>query len=65
MGLELVIRFIEILQLVTTVKDHAFTVLHTSKVTTGHTTSSHSVTVLTNHCLVVASNSGHSTSSGF
>jgi hypothetical protein len=31
-------RFVELLQLVTTSKDYAGTVLHTSQITIGHTT---------------------------
>jgi hypothetical protein len=33
-------QFIELLQLVTTTKDYALTVLHTSQITVGHTRSS-------------------------
>jgi hypothetical protein len=51
--------------LVITSKDYALTVLHTSQITIGHTRSSDSVTVFNSHCLVVASNSEHSPSSGF
>jgi hypothetical protein len=54
MGIGLVIRFIELLQLVTTSKDYAVTILHTSQITIGHTRSSHSATVFTSHCLVAA-----------
>jgi hypothetical protein len=55
MGFGLVIRLIELLQLVTTSKDSAITVLHTSPVTIGHTRSSQPVTVFTSRCLVAAS----------
>jgi hypothetical protein len=65
MGFGLVIRFIEPLQLVTTNKDYIVTVLHTSQITIGHVRSSQSVTVFTSHCLVAASNSRCSSSSGF
>lgn len=63
MGFGLVIRFTE-LQLITASKDYALTVLHTSQITIGHIRSSQSVTVFTSCCLVVASNGGHSPSSG-
>jgi hypothetical protein len=61
----MVIGFSELLQLVTTSKDYALTILHTSQITIGHTRSSQSVTVFTSHCLVIASNSGCFPSSGF
>jgi hypothetical protein len=64
-GFLLVIRFIELLKVVTTRKDYALTVIHTSQITIGHTRSSQSVTVFTSHCLVASSNGGHSPSSGF
>jgi hypothetical protein len=51
----LVIRFIEILQLATTSRDYALTVLYTLQVTIGHTWSSQSITVFTRRCLVSAS----------
>jgi hypothetical protein len=50
-GFRLVIVFIELLQLVTTSKDYAVTVLHTTEVTKGHTTSSKSVTASSSRCL--------------
>jgi hypothetical protein len=61
----LVIGFLEILQLVTTSKDYALTVLHQTQITIRHTRSSRSVTVFTNRCLVTAFNGGRSPSSGF
>jgi hypothetical protein len=48
----LVIRFIELLELVTTSKDYALTVLYTSQIIIRHTRSSQSVTVFTNHCWI-------------
>jgi hypothetical protein len=54
----------EILRLVTTSNDYAFTVLHTSQITIGHARSSQSVTVFTSRCLVASSNGGRSPSSG-
>jgi hypothetical protein len=53
------------LQLVTASKDYALTVLHTSQITTRHTSSSQLVTVFNGCCLVVASNDGRSPSSAF
>jgi hypothetical protein len=50
-------QFSELLQLVPTSNDYALTVLHTW--------SSQSVTVITNRCLVAASNGGRSPSPGF
>jgi hypothetical protein len=47
MGFGLVIRFSELLELVTTSKEYALSVLQT-----GHNRSSQSVTVLVSHCLV-------------
>jgi hypothetical protein len=44
------------LQLVSTSKDYALTVLYTSQIHMGHTRSSQSVTVFTRRCLVVAFN---------
>jgi hypothetical protein len=46
-------------------KDCALAVLHTSKLTMGHTRSSQFVTVFTSRCLVAASNDEFSPSSGF
>jgi hypothetical protein len=60
MGFGLVIRFIELLQTVTTSKACALTVLHTSQITIGYTGSSQSVIIFTSCCLVVAFNSRHS-----
>jgi hypothetical protein len=51
----LVIRFIELLQLIATVKGYAVTVLHTSQVTIGHSRSSQSFTLSISCCLVEAS----------
>jgi hypothetical protein len=53
-GFWLVIGFIELLQLVTTSKDYALTVLHISQITVGHTSSSQSYS-LRCRCLVAAS----------
>jgi hypothetical protein len=64
-GFESVIGFTKFLQLITTSKSYALTVLHTSQITVGHTRSSQSIRVFTSHCLVAASNSGRSPSSGF
>jgi hypothetical protein len=61
----LVFRFIGLLQLETTSKDYAVTVIHTSQITIGHTRPSQSITVFINSCLVAAANGGHSPSSGF
>jgi hypothetical protein len=61
----LVIGFIELLQLVTTSKDYAPTVLQTSHITIGHTRSSQSVRIFTSRCLIAGSNVGCSPSSGF
>jgi hypothetical protein len=47
--------FIEPLQLITTSKDFAFTVLHTTQITVGHTRSSQSVTLFTSCSFVAAS----------
>jgi hypothetical protein len=55
MGFELVIGFIETLRLLTTSKDFALTVLHSSQITIGHTRSSQSVTIVSSRCLVSAS----------
>jgi hypothetical protein len=57
--------FIEPLQLVTTSKDYALTVLHISQIPIGHTRSSQSVTVFTSRCLVETSKGGRSPYSGF
>jgi hypothetical protein len=65
MGFGLVIGFIDLLQLITTSKDYAVTVLHLSQITIGHTRSSQSVAVFTSCCLVAASNDGRSPSFGF
>jgi hypothetical protein len=61
----LVIWSTELLQLVTTSKDYAVIVLHTSQISIGHTRSSEWVTVLTSCCLVAVSSGGHYPSSGF
>jgi hypothetical protein len=58
-------RIIEPSQLVTTSKDYALTVLHTSQISTGHTRSSQSVRVFTSRCLLVAFKGERSLSSGF
>jgi hypothetical protein len=63
MGFGLVIRFIELLQLVTTSKAYAVTVLQTSQITVGHTRSSQSVTIFTSRCVVGTFIGGHSPSS--
>jgi hypothetical protein len=63
-GVWLVLGFIELLQLVTTSKGYALTVLHTSQITIGHIRSSQSVTDFYCRCLVAASNGGRSLSSG-
>jgi hypothetical protein len=60
----LVIGFIGPLQIVTTSKAYASTVLHTSQITVGHTSPSQSVTVVTSRCLVAVSNSGRFPSIG-
>jgi hypothetical protein len=65
MAFGLVTGFIELLQLVTTSKDYALTVLHTSQITIGHTRSSQSVRVFTIRCLLAASKGGRSLYSGF
>jgi hypothetical protein len=59
------IGFMEFLRFVTASKIYALTVLYISQITIGHTTTSKSVTFFTNSCLVAASNSGSSPSSGF
>jgi hypothetical protein len=59
-----VIKFTEILQLVTTGNDCIPAVLHTSQLTTEHTRSSRSVKFFTSRCLVAAPNSGLSASPG-
>jgi hypothetical protein len=64
-GFGLVIRFIELLQLVTTSKDYAITVLHTSQITIGHTRSSQSVTVCSSCSLVATFNGAPTPSSEF
>jgi hypothetical protein len=64
-GFGLVIGFIVLVQLVTTSKDYALTVLHTSQITIGHTRSPQSVTVYISHRLVAAFSGEHSPSSGF
>jgi hypothetical protein len=51
-------RFSELLQLVTTSKDYAFSVLHTSRITIGRIRSSQPDTVFTSRRLVAASNGG-------
>jgi hypothetical protein len=61
----LVIGFIGLLQLVTASKDYALIVIHTSQITTGHTTSSQSVIVFTSRCLVAACSGGYSPSYEF
>jgi hypothetical protein len=60
-GVILVIGFVGLLQLAITNKHFALTVLHSSQITINLL----SVTALTSHCLVVASNSEHFPSSGF
>jgi hypothetical protein len=65
MGLRSVIGFPELLQLITTSKNYALTVLRTSHITIRHTRSCQSVTVFTSHCLVAAFNGRHSPSSVF
>jgi hypothetical protein len=65
MGFKLVSGFIELLKLIITSKAYALTVLHTSQIAIGHIRSSKFVTVFTSSCLVAASNSGRSPSSGF
>jgi hypothetical protein len=55
----------EWLQLVTTSKGYALTVLHTSQITIKHIISSQSVTVSTSRCLVEASRGWCSSFSGF
>jgi hypothetical protein len=50
------------MQLITTSKDYAVTLLHISQITVGHAGSSQSVEVFTGRCLVVASNGGISPS---
>jgi hypothetical protein len=65
MGFGLVIGFIGLLQLASTSKDYALTVLHTSQITIGHTRSSQFVTVFINRRLVAASNGVRSPSDGF
>jgi hypothetical protein len=64
-GFGLVVGFVEHLQLVTTSKYYALTVLHTSQISIGHTRSSQSVTVFTSRCLAAAFDGGRSPSSGF
>jgi hypothetical protein len=64
-GFWLVIGFIEHLQLVTTSKVYALTVLHMSQITLGHTRSSHYIVFFTSRCLLTAFNGGLSASSGF
>jgi hypothetical protein len=59
MGFGLAIGFIGFLQLITTSKDYALTVLHTSQINIEHTRSSQSVTEFTSRCSVVASNGGN------
>jgi hypothetical protein len=49
----------------TTSKDYAVTVLHSSEITVGRNRSFHSVTVFTSRCLVAGSNGGHSSFFGF
>jgi hypothetical protein len=58
------IGVIELVQLVTTVKDCAVTAVHISQITTGHTRSSQSDTIFTSRCLVAAFNYGRSLSCG-
>jgi hypothetical protein len=62
----LVIKFTELLKLATTIKGYSLTVLHTSQITRGHTStrSAQSGTVFNRCCLVVASNVGPFPSSG-
>jgi hypothetical protein len=62
-GFGLMIGFIGLLQLVTTSKDYALTVLRTSQTTIGQTKTS--VTAFTSRCVVTASNGGRFLSSGF
>jgi hypothetical protein len=64
MGFGSVIECNECLQLATTSKDYALTVVHISQITMGLTKSSQSVPVVTGWWLVVASNGGSSRSSG-
>jgi hypothetical protein len=64
-SLRVTIDVIWIGKIVSTSKDYAVTVLHTSQITIGHSRPSQSVRVITNHCLVAASNSRCYTSSGF
>jgi hypothetical protein len=64
-GVWIIIVFVKHLQLVTTSKYYAVTVLHTSEITIGQTRSSESVTISTSRRLVAASNGGRSTSSRF
>jgi hypothetical protein len=64
-GFRLVIGFTELLKLVTTSKDCAVTVLHTSQIAIGHTRSSQHVAVFTRRCSVMASNGGLSPSTEF
>jgi hypothetical protein len=64
-GFGLVIGFNELLQLVTTSKDYAVTVLHTSQITIEHTRSSQSVAVFTSRCSIAASSGICSVTSGF
>jgi hypothetical protein len=65
MGFELLIGFIEPLQIVTTSTDYRITRLHTSEIAIGYIRSSQSATVFTGRCLVTASKGGRSPSSGF
>jgi hypothetical protein len=55
MVFESVTGFIELLQIVTTSKNYALTVLNTSETTIGHTRSCQSLTIFISRCLVVAS----------
>jgi hypothetical protein len=64
MGFGLVIGFIAHLHVVTTSKDNALTVLHTSQITIGQTRSHQHVKIFTSRCLVTASNGRRSPSSG-
>lgn len=56
---------VELLQIVTTSKDYAFTVIHISQITIGHTRSSKFVIVFISRCSVAAPSGERSLSSGF
>jgi hypothetical protein len=55
----------EHLQHVTTSKEYALTILHTSQITVGHIRSSQSVTDFARRCLVAVYNGGLSSSAEF